>query len=88
MKKYLVILAFLAFSASFLQAQTVNEKKIAGFPRLNSADVYSFRYDVKTETYFYSAYDEDQGSPYHYQERRRGPYVQRSREVLDQGEDQ
>jgi hypothetical protein len=57
MKKYLVILAFLAFSTTLLQAQTVNEKKIASFPELKSVDAYSFRFDAKTETYFYSAYD-------------------------------
>jgi hypothetical protein len=44
------------FSVSVF-AQRVNEKKIAGFPELNTVDAYSFKYDGNTGTYFYSSYD-------------------------------
>ena len=43
---YKYVLAFLALSVALLQAQTVNEKKIAGFPELSSVDAYSFRFDA------------------------------------------
>ncbi len=57
MKKTLIILVFGAFCASFLNAQTVNEKKIASFPELNTVDAYSFKFDSQNGTYFYSSYD-------------------------------
>jgi hypothetical protein len=57
MKKTLIILVFGAFCASFLNAQTVNEKKIAGFPELNTVDAYSFKFDPQNGIYFYSSYD-------------------------------
>lgn len=56
MRITLLFLTFLMFSASVF-AQSVNEKKIASFPQLNSVNAYSFKYDGKTGTYFYSAYD-------------------------------
>jgi hypothetical protein len=57
MKKSLIILIFLAFSVYFLSAQTIHEKKIAGFPNLNTSDAYSFKYDRTSGTYYYAAYD-------------------------------
>lgn len=57
MKKFLILLAFLAFSASLLLSQTVNEKKIVSFPQLNNVEAYSFKFDNKSGTYFYTSYD-------------------------------
>ncbi len=57
MRKSIIILAFLAVSASFLLSQTVNEKKAASFNGIQSVDAYSFYYNNKNGTYFYTYYD-------------------------------
>ncbi len=52
MKKTLIILVFGAFCASFLNAQTVNEKKIASFPELKTVDAYSLKFDASKRNIF------------------------------------
>lgn len=57
MKKTLIILVFGAFCASFLNAQTVKEKKIASFPELKTVDAYTLKFDASSGTYFFASYD-------------------------------
>jgi|WetSurMetagenome_2_1015567.scaffolds.fasta_scaffold35834_2 hypothetical protein len=56
MKKILFSL-FIMFFPFLIQSQTLSEKLLCKFNELNDVDVYSFKFDEKTNSYLYVKYD-------------------------------